>query len=81
MRLAFKSSTEYKDVEEKDSLFAVKNYSDILTTNGWKNAKEITVGDTVIVDDDGVEKSVTVSSVFAMKNDILIGYTIGGGMG
>lgn len=74
MRLAFKASTEYKDIEEINNKFIVKDYSDVLTKNGWKKSKEIVVGDILIACNDGEEGSIVVVSVVTSDNNIIIEY-------
>ena len=51
MRMMFKASTEYHDIDIQDNYFVVPYTDDVLTINGWKKVKELTIGDTVCNDE------------------------------
>lgn len=62
VRLMFKASTKYCDVVYTDS-FDVDRSSEIQVLGGWKKARDIKVGDVLLVDDGGTEKHCIVSNI------------------
>lgn len=54
MRMMFKASTEYHDINIQDNYFVVPYTDDVLTVNGWKKVKELTSGDSICNDEESV---------------------------
>lgn len=51
IRMMFKAKTEYNNVEvSDDNFYEIINYSEVLTEEGWKNVKDIVVGDVILGD-------------------------------
>lgn len=50
--MMFKAATKYVDVEinEEDNYYTVPETDDVLTENGWKKVKELSVGDIICGD-------------------------------
>lgn len=53
IRMMFKAATKYADVEinEENNYYTVPETDDVLTENGWKKVKELSVGDIICGDD------------------------------
>ena len=56
MRMMFKASTEYHDVEINNDYdyFIVPYTDDVLTTDGWKSVKVLQEGDFICNDEESV---------------------------
>ena len=52
MRMMFKSSTAYHNVDMVDNYFVVPYTDDVLTPNGWKRVHELMVGNTICGDEE-----------------------------
>ena len=52
IRMMFKAATKYADVEinEENNYYTVPETDDVLTENGWKKVKELSVGDIICGD-------------------------------
>ena len=49
MRMMFKASTEFEDIEiEDDNSVIIKESQDVMTDKGWKKARELLIGDMVL---------------------------------
>lgn len=50
--MMFKAATKYADVEinEENNYYTVPETDDVLTENGWKKVKELSVGDIICGD-------------------------------
>lgn len=72
----FKASTEYQDIEENNGKFNVGCFSDVLTSNGWKNAKNLSVGDVLCVEDDGKDSKVVATEIKFVEKDVEISYKL-----
>lgn len=70
MRLAYIADTKYEDISVEQNKFIVKDYTDVETENGWKNAKEIVVGDIILATDDEIEKKYSVISKNIDDNNV-----------
>lgn len=71
MRLAFIADTKYEDISVEQNKFVVKDYTDVETENGWKNAKEIVVGDIILATEEK-EKQLIVIKTEKEENNIVI---------
>ena len=65
MRMMFKASVEYHNVDIQDNYFVVPYTDDVLTTTGWKKVKELTIGDTICND----EESATIKDIKNENNN------------
>ena len=72
MRLSFMGETKYDDNEVKDNCIVVKDYSEIETTNDWKNSSEINIGDIIIANENEKETHFTVTETEKQDNNIII---------
>ena len=63
VRLMFKASTEYTDIEETDNCFFIEESSDLSVGGNWVKARLIKVGDAIDVVDDAIESKVTVTKI------------------
>lgn len=59
MRMMFKASTEYADVGiDDDNTISINKVQDVMTDKGWKNSKELSIGNKVQCSD-GVFEAIT----------------------
>lgn len=50
IRMMFKASEIYNDVELKENFYEVSSISEVLTSSGWKRVKDLQIGDTILGD-------------------------------
>lgn len=74
LRMAFKASDKYENYEVCGETVSVPNISEVLSASGWKRAKDVSVGDVLIVDDDGVEKEEVVMSVCISDDFVVLSF-------
>lgn len=74
MRMMFRASDEYENIKIDDDAGAdtisVSSAQEVMTDSGWKFAKDISIGDKLITDDNG--EFVTVEGVDKDGNNYVI---------
>ena len=74
LRMAFKASDKYENYEVCGETVSVPNISEVLSASGWKRAKDVNVGNVLIIDDDGVEKEEVVMSVCISDDFVVLSF-------
>ena len=76
IRKMFKATDDCIEVMECDRSFIVDRWSEVNTVDGWKNASSINIGDSLLVDEDGIQLKIFVNKIDTLvdKNQIIYYY-------
>lgn len=71
IRQMFRARTDEKLVTETDKSFVVDKFCEVPTSDGWKHASQIIVGDTLRISNNGVEEQLYVVSLLHNEDNIV----------
>lgn len=75
MRLAFKADTSYRNVTSDSNTVTLMPYEDVETKDGWKRVRDLQVGDNVWLNDDGIDKSLSVAAISFQNDYVHVSFT------
>lgn len=78
IRKMFVASNDSVFIPDINNSFTVSKWQEVKTTNGWKYADNVKIGDTLVTDDDGVLAEIFVTKIEKLVNKNQIKYYYNG---